>query len=99
MTRFAIALLAALAVPAASLADAPPKSAAPPPPSSYAPGPRTQHHVYGSPIEPRQPAAARTPRAKAATPHTKSGTAHAARHHAAKDHQPAPAPPPAAARR
>jgi hypothetical protein len=46
----AIAIIVALAVPAAVSAAPPPRSSTPQP-SSYAPR-RTTQHVYGSPIEP-----------------------------------------------
>jgi len=52
MTKFALAVLAAIALvqPALSSADAPANSGAKP--SSFVPHPHSNSHVYGSPIQP-----------------------------------------------
>jgi hypothetical protein len=52
MTKFALVVLAAIALvqPALSAADAPANSGAKP--SSFVPHPHTNNHVYGSPIQP-----------------------------------------------
>jgi hypothetical protein len=60
MTKFAIAVLAAVALvqPALSAAGAPIDSGAKP--SSFVPHPHTSNHVYGSPIQPAIVGHART---------------------------------------
>jgi hypothetical protein len=55
MTKFVIAVLAAVALaqPALSVASVKPAdSGAKPKPSSFVPHPHTSHHVYGAPLQP-----------------------------------------------